>query len=239
MPEYRSPGVYIEEIEIRPKSIEGASTSTIAFIGEAMKGPILEPTFVDSWSKFESTFGGLISNPRIYLGYAVDGFFRNGGKRAYIVRVASLTDNLSAIDLTTGLAPLEKYKDISLLAIPGGTSRSVQQAMIDHCEKMRYRFAILDPEPKVDIDAIKKQRESLKSRKGYAALYYPWLQTVNPVSKKNIYLPPSGMIAGIYARSDLERGVHKAPANLTVMGATGLEMSVTKGYQQAVPKLPL
>jgi phage tail sheath protein FI len=234
MPEYLSPGVYVEEFEIGPKPIEGVSTSTIAFIGGAMKGPILEPTFVDSWSTFESTFGGLISNPMIYLGYAVDAFFRNGGKRAYIVRVASSTDNLSAIDPTTGLAPLEKYRGISLLAIPGGTSQSVQQAMIDHCEKMRYRFAILDSEPKADIAGIKKQRESLNSRKGHAALYYPWLQIVDHVSNKNIYLPPSGMVAGIYARSDGERGVHKAPANVTVAGAIGLERSFTRGEQDVL-----
>lgn len=231
MQKYLSPGVPIKEIETGPKPIKGVSTSTIAFIGEAMKGPKLEPTFVDSWSMFESIFGGIISNPIIYLGYAVDAFFRNGGKRAYIVRVASSTDNLSDIDPTTGLAALEKYAGISLLAIPGGTSQSVQQAMIDHCEKMRYRFAILDSEPKADIDGIKKQCESRNSRKGHAALYYPWLQIVDHVSKEKIYLPPSGMVAGIYARSDRERGVHKAPTNVTVAGVIGLEMSVTKEEQ--------
>ncbi|MCP5050020.1 MAG: hypothetical protein GY940_22825, partial [bacterium] len=89
MPEYLSPGVYVEEVAIGAKPIEGVSTSTTAFIGGAEKGPVLEPTLVTSYSQFELNFGELIGSPRIHLAYAVDAFFRNGGKRAYIVRVVS------------------------------------------------------------------------------------------------------------------------------------------------------
>lgn len=110
--------------------------------------------------------------------------------------------------------------------------------MIEHCEKMRYRFAILDSEPNVEPagtnGSVKTQRAGLGSAKGYAALYYPWIQGMDPVTKELIYLPPSGALAGIYARSDGERGVHKAPANEKVKGVVGLERIVTKGEQEVL-----
>lgn len=495
MPEYLAPGVYIEEIEIGSKPVEGVSTSTTAFIGAAQKGPIGEPTLVTSWNQFESLFGGFISSPRIYLAYAVDAYFRNGGKRAYIVRAASATaakasctlqnrdaknalvvealevgsdgnsillatanssksgnvavfkkkvdvttpiagreitvsnaggfeagdqvsiedgvnrenaviekisgstitvagdltksysgaitlraadiavgdklikvdkaddffpgsivqitdgakhdygivekvdgkkiklavgvtnkydlqgaaeatvatmefnisftkgsltesfshlsidprhplffkkvlnsqlvtvklfdppatagsaekllpqvlsgssladggdDNLlllSDYDFINGLTPLEKVEGISLLTIPGVTSQLVQQAMIDHCEKLRYRFAVLDSQDGAKVagtGSVKEQRQNLGSKKGYAALYYPWVQIGDPVSKELICVPPSGSVAGIYARSDGERGVHKAPANEAVAGAVGLATAISKGEQEELNPL--
>jgi len=99
MPEYLAPGVYVEEIEIGAKPIEGVSTSTTAFIGAAAAGPILEPTLVTSWSQFEKEFGGIVKSRVVYLGYAVDAFFRNGGKRAYIVRVASASARKSSFTI--------------------------------------------------------------------------------------------------------------------------------------------
>lgn len=171
MPEYLAPGVYIEEIEKGSKLVEGVSTSTTAFIGAAQKGPALKPTLVTSWNQFESLFGGFISNPRIYLAYAVEAYFRNGGIRAYIVRVAS-----PGIDYSKGLASLEKVDGISLLAIPGETGQIVQQAMIDHCKSMRYRFAVLDSAFGAKVGGsgnVKEQRNNLASSEGFAALYYP------------------------------------------------------------------
>lgn len=504
MPEYLAPGVYVEEIEIGAKPIEGVSTSTTAFIGAAAAGPILEPTLVTSWSQFEKEFGGIVKSRVVYLGYAVDAFFRNGGKRAYIVRVASASarkssftipnqnavntpsivveaanvgaqgdsitittdptgsisgavdvfkkevdvglngingDEVTVSDVTDfragdairvddgtsnengkiksiigsvitlegsltntydtaaagntklrtadisqtdtkirmtnvsgfypgsivhitdgtneeygmikevegkmlelesgisnaagyslatadpavsvasmefditfkkgsleesftnlamsplhprffkriidselvtvkptdppasatgvnlllpqtltdqaltgggdddltnpeydkGFAPLEKVEGISLLAVPGQVTSAMQTRMIDHCEKMRYRFAILDSEPKAtpagSSGSVKTQRSGLGSQKGYAALYYPWYQSKDPVTKELMYLPPSGAVAGIYARSDGERGVHKAPANEKVRGAVGLEYTATKGEQEVLNPL--
>ena len=84
MPEYLHPGVYVEEIELGPKSIEGVSTSTVGFLGETVRGPV-NPVFVTSFSEFERIFGGYSAGS--FMSYSVDGFFRNGGKRCFISRV--------------------------------------------------------------------------------------------------------------------------------------------------------
>ena len=84
MPEYLTPGVYIEEIDIGPKPIEGASTSTAGFVGPTEKGP-LDPRLVTNFEQFQRIYGGYLKES--YLTYAVDGFFRNGGSRCYIARI--------------------------------------------------------------------------------------------------------------------------------------------------------
>ena len=87
MPEYLSPGVYIEEIDIGPKPIEGVSTRVPAgFLGPTERGPI-DPSLITSFEEFQRKFGGFINES--YLAYAIDGFFRNGGKRCYISRIYS------------------------------------------------------------------------------------------------------------------------------------------------------
>ena len=84
MPEYLSPGVYVEEVPSANKPIAAVGTSTGAFVGLAEKGPVGEPVFIDSRTKFFETFGGYVSGA--YLSYTVDLFFKNGGKRCYVVR---------------------------------------------------------------------------------------------------------------------------------------------------------
>ena len=86
MPEYLAPGVYMEEFEIGAKPIEGVSTSTAAFLGIAKKGPLDKPTLITNQQQFVIKFGSHLK--KSYLAYAVEGFFRNGGKRCFIVRVA-------------------------------------------------------------------------------------------------------------------------------------------------------
>jgi hypothetical protein len=93
---------------------------------------------------------------------------------------------------------------------------------------MRYRFAVLDSPETIEkggVDKLPKPRDSK-----YGAYYFPWVEVYDPY-KGNIYVPPSGHMAGIYARVDAERGVHKAPANELVRGAIGLKYNVTKGEQ--------
>lgn len=135
-----------------------------------------------------------------------------------------------------GLYTLKNVDDISIVAIPGITTQHLQNKLIIHCETtMKDRFAVLDSEEKADLDRIRKQRNLYDSK--YAALYYPWVRVFDPLSKKRTNVPPSGYMCGIYARSDIERGVHKAPANEIVRGALGLEefdgvkRVITKGQQ--------
>lgn len=120
---------------------------------------------------------------------------------------------------------LEPIDEISLVLAPGCTDIGAQQAIVDHCEKLYDRFAILDSVPGADVPTVMTQRASVcgNQDKGFAALYYPWIQLRDPAKQMVVLQPPSGHIAGIYAHTDATRGVHKAPANVGIAGALGLE----------------
>jgi phage tail sheath protein FI len=140
----------------------------------------------------------------------------------------------------TGLQTLRNREDLSIVAVPGRTGTQVQQAVVTHCEEMRYRFAILDgpPPPADTIADVVAQRQQFDTK--YAALYHPWLLVPHPYPPFTTTevieypLPPSGHMAGIYARVDVERGVHKAPANEVVRGVIGLRQQLTKREQDVL-----
>lgn len=119
-------------------------------------------------------------------------------------------------EASTGIQALEFIDEISICLAPGMWSSSVQSALIIHCETLKDRFAIIDPPDELDIEGIREFREPIDTK--YAALYYPWLVVRDPLLKRDVHLAPSGHMAGIYARVDVERGVHKAPANEVVRG---------------------
>jgi hypothetical protein len=142
----------------------------------------------------------------------------------------------------TGLKALEDIDQISIIAAPGITSQVVQNALIDQCERLKDRFAILDPKPKngnvaPDLNDIQNQRRLYDTK--YAAIYYPRVLVYDPLTKNNIPVPISGHIAGIYARIDIERGVHKAPANEVIRGITGLELKINKAEQDILNPTPI
>ena len=126
--------------------------------------------------------------------------------------------------------------EIAIVAVPGSTAANVQQAVRDHCESLADRFGILDgvhdpAKLKTLTDslvALKLQFAQVRSQRGYVALYYPWLTALNPVTGALEMLPPSGHVAGIYARTDQQRGVHKAPANTNIRGALGVERTLDR-----------
>ena len=129
----------------------------------------------------------------------------------------------------TGIQALEDITQISICIVPGMWSTTVQQALITHCEFMRYRFAILDPPDNLSIEDVMAFREPIDTE--YAALYYPWVQLLDPVTIQDIHIPPSGHMAGIYAQTDDDRGVFKAPANVVVQGITQFAQDVSKREQ--------
>jgi len=135
----------------------------------------------------------------------------------------------------TGIESLVDVDQISIIAIPGRYEQAIQNAMISHCELLKDRFAILDPPKGSDVQEIQNHRGLYDSK--YTALYYPWIKVYDALTEKNILVPPSGQIAGIYARSDTERGVHKAPANEVVRGAVGVEVKISKGEQDILNPL--
>jgi phage tail sheath protein FI len=129
---------------------------------------------------------------------------------------------------------LDPYREVALVHAPffPPNQDQVSQAVISHCENMRFRFAAIDSDATTsnvnDVDPRTK-RESQ-----YAAFYYPWLQVSDPQSGALKYVPPGGYALGIYARTDVERGVFKAPANETVRGAVGLRFDINDKAQETL-----
>lgn len=138
--------------------------------------------------------------------------------------------------LRTGIKALVDIDQVSIVAVPGEVRPSVLNAMIIHCETLKDRFAILDPPSDQDIEQIQNFRSDYDTK--YAAIYYPWITIRDSLTDKKENIPPSGHIAGIYARSDNERGVHKAPANEVIKGITGLEQTINKGEQDILNPKP-
>ena len=145
----------------------------------------------------------------------------------------------------TGFGGLEAIDEVTMVSVPDLMSsyqrglitleavKTVQSAVIAHCELMGDRMAILDPPPDLSPDEVKnwKQVEAGYDSK-YATLYYPWIKVYDPSTSDNIFVPPSGHMAGVWARTDATRGVHKAPANETVRGAVALQTQLTKAEQE-------
>lgn len=130
----------------------------------------------------------------------------------------------------TGIQSFLDNDVVSLMAIPGVTDPNVQLTLVAHCENTGSRFAVLDlPKDAKKVEDVVNHRNIFDSN--YAALYHPWLTVFDPLDKKNFSIPPSGSVLGIYARSDNQRGVHKAPANEVVRGCVGLECQFNKGEQ--------
>ena len=154
---------------------------------------------------------------------------------------AELNDYADALGILVGL------EDVSIVAAPGysafyseaspSTYQAIQDALLTHvADPRRYRMAVLDAPPKVTPGQMRELRGLVDSTR--AALYYPWIVASNPLAGPNsnqpaeIALPPSGHVCGIYARNDIERGVHKAPANEVVRGALRFEPAVNFGQQE-------
>ncbi|SET15998.1 phage tail sheath family protein [[Clostridium] polysaccharolyticum] len=130
----------------------------------------------------------------------------------------------------TGIQAFVDNDVVSLMAVPGVTDPNVQLSLVAHCENLASRFAVLDiPRTSQKVQDVINHRDLFDSN--YAALYHPWLTVFDPLDKKNIAIPPSGSVLGIYARSDNSRGVHKAPANEVVRACVGLDCQFNKGEQ--------
>ena len=123
----------------------------------------------------------------------------------------------------SGIAAFEENTNVSILAAPGITIPEVIISLIGQCENLKSRFAVIDmPKDLYKPKDLLEYREMVDST--YAAMYHPWIQVFDRAANKPDFIPPSGAIMGIYARTDATRGVHKAPANETVF-ATGLSVN--------------
>jgi phage tail sheath protein FI len=144
----------------------------------------------------------------------------------------------------SGLKALEDIDEVSIVAAPCATdgyqdrvaeSQAIVNALISHATRMRYRIAVVDSGNKQSIADVRTMRGKIDTT--YAALYYPWIKIVDPVTLQEIDIPPSGSVAGIYARNDINRGVFKAPANEVVETAVGLELVLNKAQQDVLNPL--
>lgn len=151
-------------------------------------------------------------------------------------------DTLSAVDFMgedggpgnrTGIQAFIDNNEVSILAVPGIVDASVALSLVAHCENMSNRFAILDvPRDKKTVNDVLEYRNLFDSE--FAAMYHPWIKMLDPLTKRIFAIPPSGSIAGIYARTDSTRGVHKAPANETISNCSGLDCNYTTGEQDVL-----
>lgn len=146
-----------------------------------------------------------------------------------MVTAANFTGKDNGPGKRTGIQAFLENTTVSILAVPGITMPEVIDSLIAHCENTKRCFAVIDMP--VELSGVKELtafRERVDS--SYAAMYHPWIQAFDRLSKKNGYFPPSGAVMGVYARTDAVRGVHKAPANETV-ACTGLSVQFSKGEQ--------
>lgn len=199
---------------------------------------------------------GLVHN---YMAHAVRAFFSEGGESCYVARIVNSPSDKSddgnqpgpadyegtetvigGVRVKTGLRSFEDLEDISIVAAPGATfdfadvggkthAEAITRSLISHCEKMRYRIAVVDSVNGHDFGKVRAYRNTFDS--SYAALYYPWITTFDPLTRRKVDVPPSGSVCGIYARVDNQRGVHKAPANQEIRLASGLEIDIDRKQQ--------
>jgi phage tail sheath protein FI len=144
-------------------------------------------------------------------------------------------------DTKTGLLALEDIDDISIVAAPGSTrgwndseleAHAIINGLITHAQKMRYRIAVIDASNGMTIAQVREMRAQFDS--SWAAFYYPWIEILDPITNEEKIMPPSGFVAGIYARNDVNRAVYKAPANEVVNLAVGFERLLNKGQQEVL-----
>ncbi len=205
----------------------------------------------DALSKDEALkkqFQGFLSQPSVFNFVAsVNGFYDNGGGKCYVYLMGTPNMNCSIRENQAdkiGLFSFDDCDDMAIMAAPG-LSPAQQKEVLNHCETRKDRFAILDGPIVSDGDM-----DIPSSEKGYGAMYVPWFKASKPswftgnqdhidvsgpnrrklvkCEKSEVYVPPSGHIAGIMSRVDGERGCHKAPANEIAMGITGLSQTINR-----------
>ncbi|MEM7113186.1 MAG: phage tail sheath C-terminal domain-containing protein [Chloroflexota bacterium] len=250
MPTYSAPGVYIEEVSGGSRPIQAVGTSTAGFVGIApnVRARVNEAVAVNNWTEFVRIFASTNGNST-HLAQAVRGFFDNGGSRCYVVNVGAGGSLVGTGGQQAGLDLLKRIDEIAIVAAPGYSDAVSYEAIISHCEQMGDRVGILDaPENVPDINQLTKvatasgdEEESagtsggLRPRQsdgGYAAVYFPWITVRDPLENgRLVNVPPSGHLAGIWARTDATRGVHKAPANEPIRGAVNLTYALTSAEQ--------
>jgi hypothetical protein len=234
------PGVYRQEVFPRPVPL--LPTGVPVFLGlsagaqgEAPRDPAiaLTPLRLTHWPQFLERLGN--HHRRSPLGAAVHGFFANGGELCYVVMADTTAAPGLEHALDQALAVAEAIADIDLVCMPDlwGTVktptavRRLQQQILDHCDRVNDRFALLDA-PLVTHPDRWAELHPTGLRGSNGALYGPWLKPEGGGG----WVPPSGHVAGLIARCDRTYGVHRAPANLVIDDALDLSLGLSEADQQ-------
>lgn len=247
-----APGVYLREVPSGPRPIQAVGTSTAGFVGRAPDATAHpgRAVAINSWSQFCTEF--VNGAPGTDLAYAVHGFFANGGSRCFVVNVPDGDPIDGGQDSRAGLALLEREDEVAIVAAPGRSDPESWEALLAHCERLTDRVAILDAPPIVERierltvaavvgrpgatvgasdDAADDGLRPRVSPGGYGAYYFPHITVRDPLGTDLIDVPPSGHMAGVWARTDATRGVHKAPANEPIRGALNVTQRLTRAEQ--------
>lgn len=248
------PGVRREEL---PALVPpGLRTGVPAFIGFAAEGPPAQPVELVRRADYAPRFGRPV--PGGYLAACVDAFFGNGGERCVVVGLrladAAALDDRPA--LRTGLDAVRPLETVDLVCIPDlmrgaaallarraagaqvtdgereaarDASLGMQEEVLEHCDRLGDRMALLDSLPDATPDLVREQRARLAGTNG--ALYYPWLRAEGGAPGTPALVPPCGHVAGVYARSDARAGVHRAPANERLEGVVDVETPLDDARQ--------
>src|SRR6266550_2965301 len=261
MPNYRAPDIYVEEVATGPRPIGAVGTSTAAFLGRApnLTAHPNEPRALNNWSEFLKAFGG--DNPKSTdLSHAVFGFFQNGGTRCFAVNIADARvlgpglEQLESLDevaivaapgfadavsYTDLIAHCEKMNDrVTIFDPPEQVTKIDQLTQVAVPREAHAPRPEGGPKPRA-ARAAEAETEGLRpaqSDKGVGAFYFPRIKVRDALSQSPnpIPVPPSGHIAGIWARVDSQRGVYKAPANETIRGALDVTRRVTRAEQEVL-----
>lgn len=249
-------GKPVQDVDIIPKS--GDQPSSLKFSSPLPAGevradytmfalfkpvpPVGKPVLCTSFTEYKRNFGDFSSDTmHSHLTHAVYGFFNNGGTRCYVIRAKDKTST----EIGAAFDALDRIEDISIVAAPGVLDDGARGAIADRCANKGDRFAILDgSEKQGDLNNLTKIAAAggvMPQRTDAAAWYFPWITVFDPVTRAlnpagdgTINVPPSGHIAGVYARVDAQRGVHKAPANEPVLGALGVAQPLSKAEQDGL-----
>lgn len=229
----------------------------IANLGRARSVPIVianDAGFTNAIQVLDALLGGPDDSPRSPQRLAIMAladdpaerrieFTLTGGDDGTRPQAAAYEGMVDEFDLKTGLRQFEDLEDISIVAAPGSTfgyesadygpqSRTIVRQLINHAQRMRYRIAVIDSGDNQTIAQVRAMRAQLDST--HAALYYPWIRVLDPLSQRETHMPPSGFVCGIYARNDINRAVYKAPANEVVNLALGFERFLNKAQQEVL-----
>ena len=257
---YLAPDIYIEEVPLGTRPIQAVGTSTAGFVGAApdKAAHLNEAVAIPNWTEFVRQFvpDGSTSTP---LTHAVRGFFDNGGTLCYVVNTGD-GPIIGGGTQRVGLDVLATIDEIAIVAAPGQFGADVYDALLTHCENLHDRVCILDtPRDVTELNQLtqvatasatppkKKSGDAdaadtpaapagtglrpRQSDNGFGAVYFPWITVRDALSGSIVDVAPSGHIAGIWARTDATRGVHKAPANEIIRGALNVTRRLTRDEQ--------